>query len=61
MNTPYGPAINLGTPDNPNFAGPAAAVGYARGLYDAREILDDLPLNTALLDARRALTERLEQ
>lgn len=61
MNTPYGPVINLGTREEPNFAGSAAAVGYARGMYDAREVLLELSVYAERADALRALTKRLEQ
>lgn len=35
MKTPYGPVINLGSEEQPNFAGAAEAVGYARGIWTA--------------------------
>lgn len=42
MNTPFGPAINLGTLDNPNYAGAAGGVAYLRGIHTALQVLRDL-------------------
>lgn len=42
MNTPFGPAINLGTLDNPNYAGAAGGVAYLRGIHTALQVLNDL-------------------
>lgn len=44
MNTPFGPAVNLGTLDNPNYAGAAGGVAYLRGIHHALQVLQDVDL-----------------
>lgn len=46
MNTPFGPAINLGNNDNPNFAGSAGGVAYLRGIATALQVINDLDVES---------------
>lgn len=46
MHTPFGPAINLGTLDNPNYAGAAGGVAYMRGIHTALQVVKDLDMDS---------------
>lgn len=66
MNTPFGPAINLGTLDAPSYAGTACAIAYLHGIHTAFQTLKDLDNwatspESAVLDCVQALEDVLTQ